>query len=143
MYVQEDAERLQRSQSKAPSVLMKSLVEKLKTDLAEKERKQKVKIKNTKQKVKNQNRKWKKEHFILIKIGNCWEPEVPNWNIIFVHKSSLDFEFFRLYFHFLGLKRRTPNFSIFISFSCSWTILMRFSGVSVWPCSFCKCWKNS
>ena len=42
--VQEDAERLQRSQSKAPSVLMKSLVEKLKTDLAEKERKQKVKI---------------------------------------------------------------------------------------------------
>ena len=42
--VQEDAERLQRSQSKAPSVLMKSLVEKLKTDLAEKERKQKVQI---------------------------------------------------------------------------------------------------
>ena len=43
--VQEDAERLQRSQSKAPSVLMKSLVEKLKTDLAEKEKKQKVKMK--------------------------------------------------------------------------------------------------
>ena len=39
---QEDAERLQRSQSKAPSVLMKSLVEKLKNDLAEKEKKQKV-----------------------------------------------------------------------------------------------------
>ena len=40
--IQEDAERLQRSQSKAPSVLMKSLVEKLKNDLAEKEKKQKV-----------------------------------------------------------------------------------------------------
>ena len=45
-HVQEDAERLQRCQSKAPSVVMKSLVEKLKTDLAEKERKQKVKIEN-------------------------------------------------------------------------------------------------
>ena len=44
LFFQEDAERLQRSQSKAPSVLMKSLVEKLKTDLAEKERKRKVNI---------------------------------------------------------------------------------------------------
>ena len=35
-------ERLQSSQSKAPSVVMKSLVEKLRNDLAEKEKKQKV-----------------------------------------------------------------------------------------------------
>ena len=55
---------------------------------------------------------------------------------------GLNFELFRIYFYFLGLKRRTPNFSIFISFSCSWTILMRLSVVSELQCSFCKCSKN-
>ena len=40
--LKDDVERLESSQSKAPSVIMKSLVEKLRHDLAEKEKKQKA-----------------------------------------------------------------------------------------------------
>ena len=40
--LKEDIEQLKEAQSKAPSVIMKSLVERLKTDLAEKEKKQKA-----------------------------------------------------------------------------------------------------
>ena len=40
--LKDDVERLETSQSKAPSVIMKSLVEKLRHDLAEKEKKQKA-----------------------------------------------------------------------------------------------------